>query len=167
MPRGASSRASSPRSASSSASPSATVWCGSVRSSSAEPWVSVLVCDASSPVRADSAVSARESSDQSVGSRSMTSSSTPTVHGAPGLAAQCDQELPGVSSCSVRSGMGALLIACVTLSGGPGLLDQPLEQRELLGPFDERLGVPLDTQGEVPVPRLNGLDQTILGPGYR
>ena len=59
--------------------PSDTVACGSVRSSSADPWVSVLVCDASSPVSRDITASAWEASDQSAGSSSITSSSTPTV----------------------------------------------------------------------------------------
>ena len=81
-PSGARSATRPARSPASSAPAAAAVECGRLASSSAEPCVSAR---AASPTRRDNAgntSSIREASDQSPGSRSITSSSTPTVQGA-------------------------------------------------------------------------------------
>ena len=81
-PSGARSAASPARRSASSPPRPATVVCGPVKSSSAEPCVSAAAWSATSRESAGSTSSIRDASDQSCGSRSMTSSSSPTVHGA-------------------------------------------------------------------------------------
>ena len=82
MPSGSSTAASPVRSSHSSAVASATVVCGTVASSSAEPCVSATVRPCMSSGSASSTSSERESSPHARGSSSITSSSTPIVHGA-------------------------------------------------------------------------------------
>src|ERR1700735_332406 len=117
--------------------------------------------------------SAREASDQVDGSSSITSSSTPTVHGVSPAGAHSDQAPAWGSSLRAgrsvldRVSTGATLLARVALRSEPCGLHQAFEQRQLIGFADERLRMPLHAEDEAASIVFDRLDHAVLRPRAR
>ncbi len=114
------------------------VRCTPVPSSSAEVWVSGVTCASSSGGRRGSTRSICWASDQSCGLRSMTSSSAPSVY-----------SLPPFQTAQAGSRPAHAARSSAGVAEARRGLDEAAEERRLLRPGGQRLGVPLHADEEV------------------